>query len=197
MKIGPLTKLPPRWRWAGLTCVGLLIAACAGYFYLTSPERVVHRTLSALARQDAPALVALASEKERQVMNLTPQTVEACLRETYWRDSATKPVTVVRRYRTLYADILAYPVDVTGFSPDGKPRRFEVTVYQDPTGRWRLALSQMLYIFPRVCNGVEGDHAPVWDALARRSGIKGAVHPDGAIRWADGSFSPKVYLTRK
>lgn len=82
--------LPLRWKISGLGLLGLLILGWVWYAYRTSPLWVVHRTFAALDRWDAEALVALASEKERRLMNLTPQTVEACLRETWWRSSANQ-----------------------------------------------------------------------------------------------------------
>lgn len=96
-----------------------------------------------------------------------------------------------------YTDILNYRVEVTGFLRDGRPRATGIDVYQDTSGRWRLTLSELLYMTPLLCNGWEGDYAREWDALARRVGIRGVAPPNGATRYNDGTFAPKIYLTHR
>lgn len=188
-------KLGWRWKLGGVAVLALLIAGYRWYAYLRSPEYVVHQTFAALERRDAETLVRMASEKERKTLNLTPETVTACLKSTYWKDDALKPRVRINGKRYYYADVLAYRIEVAGFSPEGRPVSSELEVYQTPDGRWHPGLSKLLYSLPKVCNGLTGDHAPHWDALARNVGIKGVISPSGGTRYNNGTFSPKIYLT--
>lgn len=190
-----LKRLPLWWKLGGLATLCLLLLGIYIYRYLHSPEHILHQVLAALNRRDAETLVALASEKERRAMNLTPQTVAAILRETWWRDSRIKPRIMVRGFWMNYLDIRTYAVGVSGFVPN-KTIFFELQVYQDPTGAWRLGLSRLLYSMPKVCYGLEGDHAIMWDAMARRAGIRGVVGADGGTRYNNGTFTPEISLTR-
>jgi hypothetical protein len=190
MKITHFTQLPLRLKMGGLAFVALLIAFGAWIFYLRSPLRILHLTLAALEERDAAALVALASEKEVKTLNLTPQNVEACLQETYWRRNARPPKIRVRGVHVVYANHLNYLVDLYGVSSDGKPIGSAISIYHGPSGKWRLALSSMLYLMTQDCLGIKDDHAPIWDAMARKHGIKGVSSADGLYRnAADGSHA--------
>jgi hypothetical protein len=189
-------RLPLRWKLGGLAVLCLLLLGIYIYRYLHSPDRILHQAFAALNRRDAEALVALAYEKERRELNLTPQTVTAILRETWWRDSRIKPRVVVKGYRTKFQDIRTYAVEVSGFVPNKRAIFFEPQVYLDPTGAWRLGLSELLYCLPKVCNGAEGDYAKDWDVMARRAGIRGVVCAEGGTRYNDGTFTPEISLTR-
>jgi hypothetical protein len=188
-----IKKQTLQWTIAGTAAICLLIAGCKWYSYLHSPERVVHLAIAALNRHDSEALVGLASEKERHALNLTPQTVQACLRETYWRDSTIKSGVVVKGERTKYADLMAYWVEVEGFSNQSK--HCELEVYQGSEGGWHLGLSELLFCMPKMCNGLTGDYAPIWDAIATRAGIKGVTIPSGETRYTDGTSAPRISLT--
>ncbi|HXG24134.1 MAG TPA: hypothetical protein VNJ09_06215 [Chthonomonadales bacterium] len=190
MKLMQFKQLPLRLKIVGLAFVALLIALGAWIFYLRSPLRILHLTLAALERQDAAALVELASEKEVKTLNLTPQNVGACLQETYWHRNARPPKIRIRGVHAVYANNLNYLVDLYGFSSNGKPVGSAISIYHGPSGKWRLALSSMLYLMTRDCLGIKDDHAPIWDAMARRHGIKGVSSPDGLYRnAADGSHT--------
>jgi hypothetical protein len=167
-----------------------------GQYTTRRPNRYVSadHAIGALRGRDAPALVGLASATERRAMNLDASTVRACLQETWWRPSGDHARVRVTGRRVKYADVLAYRVEVSGFVPN-KPAQTEIDIYRDGTGRWRLGLSELLYITPKLCNGIEGDHARIWDAIARRAGIRGVTAADGGTRWSDGTFTPEVRIT--
>lgn len=181
-----LGRLGPRSRWLILPGVILLAAAGALWWYLTSPGRVVSLTLSALARRDVSALLALGGAEEKRIMNLSPATVGAALRETWWRDPGRLPTARVASKGGRFIDQPRYQLKVR---PVGDPRTFDMYLYVYPErgGRWRLCITPLLYGATKVCFGIEGDHAPAWDAVARRAGIRGIMGPDGKTRWNDGT----------
>jgi hypothetical protein len=184
-----------KWK-IPLALLGVIVVGYAWYVYMQSPGRIVRLAFLALDRHDVDSLVALASKKERETVSLTPDTVRDYLLKTWWRDSRIKPSVSVKPPNAQFANVLAYEAEVTGFSRDGRPRKIQFEVYRDAQGVWRLGLSPLLYIMPRICNEVEGDHAPVWDALARQSGIRGVVGADGKVRYSDGTFARFLALIR-
>jgi hypothetical protein len=193
--IGKALGLSPWWSLAIIAAV-IGSAGYAWYSYIHSPQRVVGLAFSALESRNIQRLVELASSRERAELNLTPDTVRAYLQGTWWRDSQIRSSVSIGPPRARFSNVLDYETYVSGFSRDGKSSRIDVEVYRDGDGIWRLVLSPLLYIMPRICNGVEGDHAPVWDMMARRAGIKGVMGADGKARYTDGTFARLSALTR-
>lgn len=190
--------LPARRRlilWSGAG--GLALAALAAWIvYVRSPGYVVDATIRALNRRDVQGLLALASDHEKRTLNLTPSTVSAFLRETWWREPHVHPrirFTLVRRY---YADQLAYVGEVRGFAPRGRPQVMLVEVYRDKSRGWRLALSRLLWVSCPICWNLDeqGDYSDGLAALLRRTGIHAAVSMDGTARYPNGLRGPKIPL---
>lgn len=170
-----------------------LIALC-WWCYSRTPGYVMDQAVKALYQQDASRLVSLASRTERRSMGLTPKTVEALLRRTWWRSPRLQGRLRVTGRRTKFADVLAYAISVTGFQK-GPALTTELQVYQDRYGRWRLGLSELLYVTPMLCNGMTGDYARAWDKMAAAAGIRGVASADGGTRWNNGTFVPEIVIT--
>lgn len=171
-----------------------MVAALCYWTYSRTPGYVMDHALRGLARRDPSALVALASDTERRTMHLTPGTVEALLRQTWWRTPGRNGAVRVIGRRTKYADVLVYGISVSGFATAGALPS-EVQVYRDRTGRWRLGLSELLYSTPMLCNGMTGDYARTWDRMAAAAGVCGVAAADGGTRWNNGTFRPEVRIT--
>jgi hypothetical protein len=174
--------------------VAALIPACILYRYVASPEHAVRSALSALARGDAQSLLADATHREREALNLTPDTVTAFLRELKWNPDAVS----LRLYsgpRPYYEDVLMYDIDVE--RSGAGTRLTTLYVYQDGSGRWRVSVSMLLYALVAVHlpSGVAA--GPDYDRLASAAGIRGCTIPAGPTRMAaDGSHNNDIHLTR-
>jgi hypothetical protein len=191
----------PKFSRRQLVLGGALIGCLLilGYWlhtYSQSPRWVANLAVAALKRGDANALVGLASEKERQVLHLTPQTVDACLREVGWNEVADRMRVDVLSPRPYYGDVLMYTVEFSGGTPNGKKRRNDFYIYREPSGKWRLGLSMLLYELPPMCKDVPNNYSKLWDVMAQRSGIVGCTIPGGPTRFAaDGSHTNDIRLT--
>ncbi|MCS6777717.1 MAG: hypothetical protein RMJ43_12540 [Chloroherpetonaceae bacterium] len=53
--------------------------------YLRLPDRMIERALNYLRAKNIEGLLSLASERERRLLNLTPESVRACLQYGYWQ----------------------------------------------------------------------------------------------------------------
>lgn len=185
-------------RWHAWILLGVVafIGVCWFWWYLSAPARVVERAFAAMNAHDSDALAGLASSKERHVMNLTQTTVSVVLRQTWWQNSRVRPVVHIGSPRAIFADLLLFPVTVEGFPASGKPILWEYAVYRDPSGSWRLCLSNFLYSLPKICNGTSEDNqTPAWDTIAGNAGIRGRTSPDGRTVWINDTFEPRVYLS--
>jgi hypothetical protein len=185
-------------RRPGLTWLVLGAVLAAAWWiraYSGSPDRVVRSAVAALARRDAEGLVALAGAEELRRLRISPDAVRSCLGEIVWRGSQDLQISV-RASRPQYSDVLIFDVDFVSDAIPGRRHNSGILVYQDGGGKWRLALSHLLYCLHQACGEQGVDNAKCYDAAARKAGILGCTLPGGSTRWAeDGSHSNDIKLT--
>ncbi|MCC6730284.1 MAG: hypothetical protein IT208_13180 [Chthonomonadales bacterium] len=180
--------------------LALAVVAVAGLgvwarLYMASPAWVARRAAGALQRLDADALVALASPTELEGLRITPRAVRSCLADCGWRGGAG-PRVRVGRCRPFYGDVLNFECVFRGPAVFKGSRKTEICVYQAPSGRWRLALSHLLFCVSEARFPAEDDTARHWDAVALHAGMIGACLPGASTRFAaDGSHANAVNLT--
>jgi hypothetical protein len=169
--------------------------------WLRSPERVAGAVVAALNRADAEDLVRLASRKERDLLNLTPETVRAYLQQTWLSGAGGRSLTLLPGYERHYRDVVIFFCECRGGRSE--PRQYHFTVYQDEHGKWRVALSQVLLRLVAVSDILQKGENDLkrWAAIAHSAGIRGAISiTDGnTLRWsADGGrpAEKRVLLTR-
>jgi hypothetical protein len=183
------------WRRLSLALAACVALSVWGYLYLGSPLRVARLAAAALQRKDAAGLIALASPVELRALRITPQAAEDCLQASAWRGTS-EVSTRIHQSRPYYGDVLIFDVDFSGEAIEGRTQKSEIWVYQDPSGRWRLALSHLLYCAHQACCTPDMDCAHHWDAIARQAGLVGCTLPGGPTRFAaDGSHSNAINLT--
>ena len=179
-----LKQIPMKWRWAGLSIL-ILFVGYMRYRYVHSPEYVLNQTFAALERHDAETLVSLTSPKERETLNMTPKTVESYLQSIYYKNPNIHPKISYSSPTYPYANVLEYPINISGFPKSQENIHFHVTMYQTSDGKWHFNLSELLYLMPKICDGETGDHALIWDKMAQNAGIKGVISATGGFRTTD------------
>ena len=173
-----LAYLRRRWPLV-LVAILVLTPAVLGVRYLLSAGRVAYAVVAALEKGDATELVRLASPKECERRNLTPETVRAYLQRTWLSGNAARSVRLEVE-QPHYQDVIVFTGPCLQRGSTEKPVEMKIVIYKDAQGRWRLALSQMLYRLVPVCRLVpEGAYPNMrWAALAHSVGIGGAVFVD-------------------
>lgn len=200
-KCGPAAAWLWRRRlWVALATV-VLVPVLLWVRWLRSPERVAGAAVEALNRADAEDLVRLASRKERELLNLTPETVRAYLQQTWLSGVGGRQLRLLPRSERHYRDVVIYFCECRG--GQSEPREYHFTVYQDERGAWRLALSQVLLRLVAVSDILQKGEVDLkrWASIAQSVGILGAISiTDGnTLRWsADGGrpAEKRVLLTR-
>jgi hypothetical protein len=191
-----------RYWFALALALVVIVPALLWVRYLLSAGYVANAAINALERRDAARLVSLASKRECELLNLTPESVAAFLRET-WQYQGRDRSIQLNDQRPHYQDVILFHGLCRPRDDPGKPRFFLLVVYQDRSGRWRLALSKMLAFLVSSCGVIpEGaDPRPKWAAIAQSAGIAGVVSPDENHRvvWsATGQDDPRPFvLTRE
>lgn len=195
-----LAYLRRRWPLV-LVAILVLTPAVLGVRYLLSAGRVAYAVVAALEKGDATELVRLASPKECERLNLTPETVRAYLQQTWLSDGGGRSLTLLPGYERHYRDVVIFFCECRGGRSE--PRQYHFTVYQDERGAWRVALSQVLLRLVAVSDILQKGENDLkrWAAIAHSAGILGAVSiTDGnTLRWsADGGrpAEKRVLLTR-
>jgi hypothetical protein len=188
----------PGGRYVAIGAAVLLTIGAVFYIraYMLSPLRIARIAARALRQGDVETLLSLTSRKERESLNLTISTVDACLRE-YDRSGRAEDVRfTIRGEMPYYSDVILCHAYIEGPRLDPKRRTCDIYIYQDANHRWRLGLSMLLFAIHRARRDFPDGDARSWDAVARRSGIIGCTIPGGPTRFAvDGSHSSDLRLT--
>lgn len=185
-----------------LVAILVLTPAVFGVRYMLSAGRVANATVRALEKGDAIELIRLSSPKERELLNVTPETVRAYLQQTWFSGNAMRSVRLTVE-RPHYQDVIVFTGPCFQRGSTEKPSQMKIVVYKDAQGRWRLALSQMLYSLVAACRLVPEGRDPNmrWASLAHSVGIRGAVFVDGynSLRWSATGVTQKepFILTRQ
>jgi hypothetical protein len=173
-----LKRLNKQNRWIAATCAALVLAGGAGVYLRresSSPAGVRRRVVEKLEGMNAKALCALADPEEVEKLHLTPEAVNAVLRETLW--SAGKPdATTVKQDDVSPLDQSLWTVQ---FPQAASPRPYVTVVLIDHQQiGWKVNLSALLR---STCFWKYGKDGPRrYRELARQYGIRGIRQQDGA-----------------
>jgi hypothetical protein len=144
---------------------------------LSNPSSVAvrQRAIRALEQKDAKTLVALADREEVLRLNLSPDVVDALLRETLWKEGTAKQVGTTRRLQAP-PDYANYEIHFS--SVGGAPQRFYIVTIDTPGIGWKLNLSSTLRSTCYWKFGGQGG-AAAYRELARKHGITGLREQSG------------------